>query len=151
MIQMSIQIKGSKQTKDKLKRLGSSLYNFKGPMGEIGEQAARYYSTQAFASQGGVFGGRWPALSPRYARVKAVLYPGRGMLIRTGKMQDSFTYTASSNQVLIGNKAPHFKYHQSTKPRNKIPRRAMMGVNDPIRKIVRGIIEADIKKKLRAA
>ena len=151
MLSMSITISGTKKTQEKLKRLGSSLYDFKGAMGEIGAEGAKYYSNQAFASQGGVFGGRWASLSPRYAAIKAVLYPGRPMMVRTGKMQDSFTYAASSKEVLIGNSAPQFKYHQSTAPRSKMPRRAMMGVNDPVRKMVRTIIEADVRKKMRAA
>lgn len=150
MLSMSITIRGSKETKAKLKRLGSSLYELKPEMADIGAKAAEYYSNQGFASQGGVFGARWAALSPRYAAIKAKLYPGRGMLVRTGKMQDSFTYAASNNQVIVGNSAPYFKYHQSTLPRSKMPRRASMGVNDPVRQMVRTIIEAGIRKKLRA-
>lgn len=151
MIGMTIKITGTRKVQDRLKRLGSSLYEFKGAMGEIGSEGAKYYSNQGFASQGGVFGGRWAALSPRYAAVKSKLYPGRPPLVQSGKMQNSFTFVASSKEVLIGNKAPYFKYHQSTLPRNKMPRRQTMGINDPIRKMVRSIIESDVKKKMRTA
>lgn len=149
-MQLSIQITGTKQTLRKLRKLGPELHNLKGTMEDIGAEAARYYSNQGFNSQGGVFGTPWQLLDRSYALRKARKYPGRSPLVATGEMKDSFTYTASSNSVLIGNKAEYFKYHQSTAPRSKIPRRATMGINGPIKSMVRSLIQADIQKKLRA-
>lgn len=151
MISMTVKISGTARVQQKLKRLGSSLYDLKSSMGEIGEMAAKYYSNQGFNSQGGVFGQGWSPLARRTMLGKAKKYPGRSPLVATGKMRNSFTYSASSKQVLIGNKMDYFKYHQSTLPRKKIPRRQTMGVNDPIRRMVSEIIKSEIKTKIRAA
>jgi len=119
-------------------------------MSEIGDEVAKYYANQGFNSQGGVFGAAWTPLKRTYALRKARRYPGRPPLVASGAMRDSFTYTAGSQEVLIGNKAEYFKYHQSTAPRSKMPRRQMMGINDPVRRTVRAIIEKEIQQKLRA-
>ena len=150
-MQLSIQITGTKDVQRKLRRLGPELTNLKGSMSEIGREAARYYSNQGFNSQGGVFGKAWTPLKRATTLRKARKYPGRPPLVATGKMRDGFTFTAGSNQVLIGNKVDYFKYHQSTAPRQKIPRRAMMGINAPIKQLVRTVIEAEIRKKIRTA
>jgi phage gpG-like protein len=151
MLSIQIRITGSRELKQKLTRLSSSLYDLRGAMDQVGAETARYYSNQGFNSQGGVFGAAWSPLARRTIVQKSRKYPGRSPLVRTGKMRDSFTYTASSRSVLVGNKMDYFKYHQSTLPRKKIPRRQMMGVNAPVKKIVQDIITAEIKRKIRAA
>lgn len=120
-------------------------------MNKIGDEAARYFANQGFSSQGGVFGARWSPLAKRTIVQKSKRFPGKSPLVRTGKMRDSFTYSASSRQVVIGNKMDYFKYHQSTLPRTKLPRRQMMGVNGPVRKMVQDIISDEIKLKIRNA
>lgn len=150
-MQLSVRITGSKNIQSKLKRLGPELNNLKGSMNEIGREAARYYSNQGFNSQGGVFGARWSPLKRATTLRKARKYPGRPPLVASGKMRDGFTYTAGSNQVLIGNKMDYFKYHQSTAPRSKIPRRVTMGINSPIKSLVRSSIQNEIQRKIRAA
>jgi phage gpG-like protein len=120
-------------------------------MNEIGSSAAKYYSNQGFNSQGGVFGSKWSPLARRTILRKSKTYPGRSPLVATGKMRDSFTYTASNRQVLIGNKMDYFKYHQSTLPRKKLPRRQTMGINSPIKQMIQGIVSAEVKRKIKAA
>lgn len=147
-MQLTIQITGTKKVIRKLERLGPKLNNNKSAMVDIGRNAAKYYSNQGFNSQGGVFGRAWTPLKAATAIRKARRYPGRPPLVATGAMRDGFTYVAGSNQVLIGNKTDYFKYHQSTAPRTRLPRRAMMGINAPIRALVKTTIEADIRRKL---
>jgi phage gpG-like protein len=151
MLELSIKIQGSKEVRAKLRRLGTSLYDLRSPMNEIGNQAARYYANQGMNSQGGVFGAAWTPLKRRTLARKSRTYPGRPPLVATGKMRDSFTFSASSKSVLVGNNAPYFKYHQSTLPRKRLPRRQMMGINAPVKKMVRDIISEEIERKIRAA
>lgn len=148
MMQVSISISGDRQLQTKLKRLGSSLYEFRAGMNDIGRNVARYYSVQGFTSQGGVFGAKWSPLAMRTILQKSKTYPGRPPLVRTGAMQNSFTFTAASQQVLIGNEMPYFKYHQSSAPRSRLPRRQMMGVNAPVKRMVRTILEAEVRRKI---
>lgn len=150
MMNLQIKITGTRQLKQKLTRLGSSLYDLRSSMGKIGNEAAKYYSNQGFNSQGGVFGANWSPLARRTVLRKSKTYPGRQPLVATGKMRDGFTYSASARQVLIGNKMDYFKYHQSTLPRKKIPRRQTMGINNPIKNMIRDIIAAEVKGKIQA-
>lgn len=152
-LSLRIEVTNDKQVIAKLKRLGFDLKEFPEAMKEIGKALARYYSGPAFLSQGGVFGQKWASLSPAYQAYKAKEYRAfaNSILVRgTGadSMQNEFEYVATKTEVVIGNRAPYFKYHQSAAPRTKIPRRQMMGVNDPVRDIVRDIIDEDVKKKL---
>lgn len=120
-------------------------------MEDIGDQAADYYANQGFNSQGGVFGSPWARLKTSTLLRKTKRYPGRPPLVATGAMRDSFTHVAGSQQVLIGNKVDYFKYHQSTAPRLRLPRRQMMGINVPISRMVKSTIEQEIRKKIRLA
>jgi len=148
---VSITITGTREVRAKIKKLGSSIYDLKSSMSVIGRQAADYYANQGMLSQGGVFGSGWKPLSARYAARKAKLYPGRPILVATGTMKDSFNYSATSTSVLVGNTAPQFKYHQSSEPRTKIPRRPMLGVNDQIKRMVREELTREITQKIKAA
>lgn len=147
-VSVTVKITGDKEEIAKLKKLGHSLHDFSKAMDMIGNEVVRYYSGQGFASQGGVFNNVWPSLNPLYAKQKAVDYPGRGILVKTGDMQRDFIYKATSKNVTISNTAPYFKYHQSTEPRSKMPYRPMMIVNDEVKGIIEQIIQQDIKYKL---
>lgn len=46
------------------------------------------YEEQVFASEGAAGLGKWAPLSPRYARWKALAFPGKGILTRTGRMRE---------------------------------------------------------------
>jgi Phage virion morphogenesis family len=153
MVKVTIVIKGDKETKAKLKRLGSSLYDFGSAMREVGKEVGRYYSNEGFNSQGGVFGRPWASLSPKTQAVKMLLYPQfvNVPLVATQTMKNSFVATTGRQSAIITNEAPYYKYHQSTLPRRKIPRRQMAGINDPVKRIIANILEQDIRRKIRAA
>lgn len=54
------------------------------------------------------------------------------LLEQTGKMRRSFRgEVTSGTQLTVGNTDNKFKYHQSNKPRTKIPRRVMLMVDAP--------------------
>lgn len=147
-MQVNVTITGDKELADKLKRLGTSFFDFSQAMRTIGAEAARYYANQGFASQGGVFQKIWSPLNQNYAVRKSKLYRGRPPLVASGTMQNSFEYQYGPQQVAIGNSAPYFKYHQSALPRTRLPRRAVMGINEPIRQMVIDTISASVKQKI---
>lgn len=149
MLNVTIKITGTSQEIAKLKRLTNGLKDLGSAMKEVGSETKKYYAGQAFASQGGVYGDEWQTLSPAYAKYKTKKYRGsRGLLVATGDMQRSFTFSSTKNSVTIGNDSPVFAYHQSTQARTKMPRRQMLGVNRDVRGIVKQVIEADIKRKI---
>lgn len=150
-MKITVVVTGDKAVRAKLKRLGSSLRDNKKAFDEISKQAIDYFQTRGFSSQGGVFGEKWQPLSSAYQRQKSRRYRGKSTLVATGKMQDSFYAETGKTYALIQNRAPYFKFHQSTAPRTKMPRRATMGVNEPIKRIVRNALKAEMSRKLRAS
>lgn len=136
---------------DALSMLGQSLVMFEEAFDNIGKNLSDYFSGQVFASQGQILGDQWPELSEQYEAWKAVNYPGRPPLIRTGEMQDSFAYDSTDTSLTMFNTSDHFVYHQSTEPRTIIPRRAMMAVNDDVRSIIAYLFDQDINAKIARA
>lgn len=155
-----------------LDKIGKSFVMFKDAFQSIGKELTSYFSQQVFNSEGGILGDKWAPLNERYRNYKATghtvldlalqrekrigdgvnVYPGRGILVRTGAMQNSFTYDADNNSLTVGNTADYFVFHQSTRePREKIPRRPMMALNEDVKTIISEIIDKDIKDKLRDA
>lgn len=151
-LQVTITVTGSDRTLQKMRRLGSSLYNFKDAMTEIGTQGKRYFAGTAWLSQGGVYGNKWAALTTPYAARKARKYPGRRMLVASGAMRAGFRMYADTNSVFIDNREPYFKYHQSSAARgSNLPRRQMIGASRGFRTIISTILRADIKRKVAGA
>lgn len=150
-MQLIITIKNADKIEKKLRRLGSSLTDLSSAMEAIGRDASEYYRDQVFASQGGALGAVWPRLSPRTIASKTKRYPQfvNTPLVATGKMRDSFTYSADRTSVRIGNNANYYKYHQSSAPRRRLPRRRMAGINPYIRKMVGLKIADSIRRKLQ--
>jgi hypothetical protein len=146
---ISVSIQGDKEVLAKLKRLGSGMYDFSKAMKEIGEQGKKYFSGPVFASEGGALGEPWRDLTRAYEERKAKKWRGRGILVASGTMRDSFYEVHDKMSVLISNDAPQFIYHQSTAPRKKLPRRPMIAANTAFQKIVQVAIRNDIQEKLR--
>lgn len=151
MSQIKITIEGGEELKRAFTKLGAEMLIFNRAMKDTGEFLGEYFANEAFASQGGVFGKKWARLNPQYAVQKAKLYAGRPTLIASGKMQRSFRSRHNNTSVEVDNTTSYFKYHQSEQPRNKLPRRPMMGVNAPIRRKITEIFEKDMQDKIKKA
>lgn len=152
---MSVQVEvtGGKELQAKLKQLGVDLNDYSNVMKVIGKDLVKYFSGPAFLSQGGVFGARWAKLSPAYQAYKMKHYRAftNTILVRSDgshAMRNDFTAVSNKTGVVIGNSADYFKYHQSAAPRSKIPRRQMMGVNDPVRQMIIADLKKDVAEKL---
>lgn len=84
-----------------------------------------------FRSEGAEGGEKWQELSPVYAGWKKAHYPGKPILQRTGDLVNSLTRERDPNAVrfeerktlTLGSKIPYAIYHQSPKPRKRLPRR----------------------------
>lgn len=124
---MSIKVTGGDKLIVKLNRL--QTMDLRPEFIQLGDFLRRYYSGEAFLSRGQVFGQRWQPI--KNSASKSRKYIGQP-LERTGKMRNSFVASVGKNQVTITNSAPYFKYHQSSAPRRVLPRRIMLGVNNPI-------------------
>lgn len=147
---ITVQITGAEQIASKLARLGAGLYQLDSSMRQIGQYLAKYFSNEAFASQGQVFGAMWERLNPAYSVWKAKHFPGRSPLVQTGEMENSFYFEAGSNSVIIGNRDPKFAWHQLGTSRG-LPARPMEGINDANKRMIGNILSAEIRRKIEAA
>jgi phage gpG-like protein len=88
-----------------------------------------------FESEGGSVGG-WAPLSPAYAAWKAKKYPGRPILVRSGALKRSLTYSgdrpgpeglfeATQQALVIGTRIPYARHHQRPKG-SRPPRRRVL-------------------------
>lgn len=147
MLKMTIRISGDDKVRRKLARMRT--LKLRNAMDEIGEKAISYFSNDAFATKGRVFGAAWQDLTPAYKRWKEKNYAGRGILQRTGNMQNSFFAEVGDTSVTIDNHSPVYKYHQSSAARTVMPRRQMAGINEPIKRIVKEAVKRDIERQLQ--
>lgn len=144
---ITLQITGATDIEEKLTRLGSRLYMLDKSMRQIGEYLARYFSNEAFASQGQVFSQTWPRLNPKYSIWKAKHFPGRPPEVLSGEMQRSFTFEAGSTSVRVGNTQDYFAYQQEGTSRG-LPPRPMIGINASNKRMIGEIISAEVKAML---
>lgn len=145
---VTITVTGLEDVQRKLKNLSQATSDLSPVMGDVGQYLSRFFSSEVFASRGGVIGEPWAPLSARYAALKAKQYPGRPPLVRTGVMQRSFKYDKGAHFARIYNNSPVFDYHQSNSPRSKMPERVMMKVDDAREREIGRLIEKFINDKI---
>lgn len=148
-LDVALEVKGDAQVKRSLVAVGLGVRDLRSAMNEVGRGAVKTFSGPVFTSRGQFIGESWPRLSDDYAARKAKKYPGRPVLVRTGEMQGGFKYESTGMSVTIYNPVPHFIYHQSTAPRTKIPRRAMIGIYKGLDADVRNTVSAVIARKIQ--
>lgn len=98
----------------------------------------RHTMHNVFASEG-AFEGRpkWKQLSPAYRLWKDINYPGRPILVRTGRMRGSLTdpwhpdhvHDIGPRAMSIGTKVPHSIFHQ--RGTVKMPQRKVIELTEP--------------------
>lgn len=118
-VQLSISIEGENQLRGAFESMGNALKSFREPLADSTKLLKKTFDTN-FNTKGSTIGEPW---QPRKRQ-----YPW-AILQKTGKMRKSFRDRISSFQAEIFNTAPYFKYHQSNKPRKKLPRRVMMKID----------------------
>lgn len=92
--------------------------NFTKEFEASGKKLVKFYSGEVFNTEGAVIGEKWVG-GPRYHKLQI-----------TGKMRNSFQHTASPSMLIVENTDPKFGYHQSNKPRTKLPRRVMLKLDN---------------------
>ncbi len=129
--QLQWNIEGEQQLSRRLRKISTGVSDFSKPFKRSAQHLIGVYTRDVFATKGAVIGEKWARLSPATVAAKARSGFPSDPLIRTGRMRRGFRSLVTSNQATIYNNTQHFKYHQSNKPRRKIPRRVMMklGIN----------------------
>ena len=148
---LSWSIEGEKQISRNLEGLKHNLKNFKEPFKDASNMLVGIFSKDVFSTKGSVIGEQWARLSPMTIKQKAKRGFGSEPLIATGTMQGSFRTIVETDKAVIYNKSDYFKYHQSNKPRKKLPRRVMMKIANTQKVEVVRIFQRHILESLNKA
>ena len=107
---------------------------------------------ESFSSRGRSTGTQWAPLSPVYAAWKNSAYPGRPLLVLTGRMRESFDSNSRDliynrkqknyKMLTLGTRVPYAGYHQSGT--SKMPRRPLFVVSKEIGKRWGEYLSADL-------
>jgi len=149
-MQLTWSIEGETQLARKLEHIGKEIKDWKPAFREAADRLQTIFSNDVFRTEGGVIGQSWEPLKPRYLAQKVQSGYPPDILIRTGKMKESFFSNVTKDYAEIGNNAEYFKYHQSKQPRSKIPRRIMMKLGNPQKEIVTKIFHTYWYKKVNS-
>lgn len=127
---LSWEIEGEKQLSRNLLVLADRIKDWTPAFKETGITLKNIFEDDVFNTDGGVINENWAPLSKAYAYKKAKMYPGKGILEATGAMRNGFMTLWRPDMAMVWNKVEYFKYHQSNKPRNVLPRRVMIKLAD---------------------
>lgn len=124
MIELNWSIEGEKQISRRLDITPRKINDFTQPLMRIGAELKTAIDSN-YSSRGALFGAKWKKRKDKKP------HP---LLEKTGKMRASFEKRLGPGYLEIYNTADYFKYHQSNKPRRKLPRRVMLKI-DQVRKV----------------
>lgn len=114
------------------------INNMRRPLGQAREQLLS--TTQLnFGVVGGLMGGWKP-------RARIYSWP---LLQRTGRMRSNFQSRVDPNRMEIWNPTHYFKYHQSNRPRKRLPRRVMLKIIAQDKRRIQKFFQAHIQNALR--
>lgn len=139
---LSFSIEGEKQLSRNLLILADRIQDWTPAFRETASSLKAVFEEDVFKTQGGAIGEHWSPLSAAYAHKKAQMYPGKGILEATGRMKSGFMAEFKSNYAKVWNEVEYFKYHQSNKPRSKLPRRVMMKLDNSQKTMVIKIFQS---------
>lgn len=148
-MKLSFEIEGQKELSRHLRKVSDNVKDFESTFRKVGSYLRDFIKQDVFESRGRVYGKPWKPLDKKYAFWKSQHYPGRGILEASGTLRKSFKYKSGKKSVVVSNTSPYFMYHQSNKPRKKIPRRVMMKLDEPRRQKIVKMFHRDLIYKLK--
>lgn len=117
MLYLSGNLEGEQQLDRILGTMDGKFNDFREPLERSKEQLLK--TTSSNFSLGGHLMGGWKPRKRIYA------HP---ILDKTGAMKNNFQSRVTNTQMEIWNPTRYFKYHQSNKPRTRLPRRVMLKI-----------------------
>jgi phage gpG-like protein len=142
----NISVSGESELVDKLSTLTGSLLVWPEEMSKTGDLVKAYLSNQVYASQGTVLGAQWAPLSAAYSAAKVKKYPGKGTLVASGEMMQSYYTVPTDLAVTIMAGVDYAQYHQTGT--SKMPQRLLFALNDTLIAGIEAIFTAGIEARL---
>ena len=146
---MNITVVGAPELSARLSRVAANIGKMLPEFQLVGEELKHFYETVPFLSQGTIYGAGWEPLNPKYKAWKENHWRGKGILVESGKMMDSFAYKANEVSVVIYNESKLFEYHQMGT--TKMPQRIMMKLDTDRKTLVIDTISKSLRERINAA
>lgn len=123
-VSITFELEGEKQLSVELAVVADHIKDWEPPLTKVGDILLKSFEMN-FNSRGQLFQGGWP---------KRSIEKPWPLLEKSGDMRSGFDAAVKSDYIELGNTTKHFKYHQSNKPRARLPRRIMMKIDEPRRR-----------------
>lgn len=148
-ISLRFEIEGEKLIARRFEILEDTVKDWSQTFEEIGADLVKTFQMN-FQSSGALLEKPWAPLSPRTIEQKLKAGYPADILIRTGTMRDSFSKEFGPMYVMVNNPVTYFKYHQSNRPRTKLPRRVMIALTNNMRNEIVKRFQARLQKQLQS-
>lgn len=148
MLDLYFEIEGEEQLVRRISDLDISMKDWTPEFQKVGGLLKKTFRDN-FSSEGALIGERWAPLKPATLLQKQRLGYPPDILIRTQRMKNSFQDRPTNLFVEISNTAPWFIYHQSNKPRRKLPRRVMMRIDNRRKEEIVKIFQKAVQDRLQ--
>lgn len=129
---LSFEVEGDAEVMRGFSRFADNVKDLSEPFREI---AADFYKGEErqFETEGSYGAGGWQALAPATILQKERAGYPLDILVRSGELKKSLTEEGGANikeinplVMRLGTRVPYAIYHQSNKPRRKLPRRPVI-------------------------
>lgn len=149
MFTIRLDVKGVPETRVLLAKYARSLHDWSPEMREIKTTFKKFLTRDVFESEGAVFGRPWKPLSPTYRDFKRVTFSGRGILQRSGDLRKGWMFVSDDKSVTMENTVDYGIYHQSTRPRKKLPRRPLLHIDQARQDYIVDTLRKGMIKRLK--
>lgn len=123
-VALSVEVEGIEEVSMMFSTAGKKAENMHEPLQNSSSMMLKTFDMN-FNSHGKELGEPWQRRKQGYP------WP---MLEKTGLMKESFDSVVTNDFVVLFNTVPYFKYHQSSAPRKRLPRRVMMKIDEERRR-----------------
>lgn len=144
-MKLSIELGGVSVLSREIRRTVSRIDDLRPALEAVAKMLAEA-NRKNFDSEGAAGSlGRWAPLSPAYRAWKDVHYPGKPILVRTGKLRDELTkvplgvQTTTATSLKVGSDIAYGGYHQTGTAR--MPRRAPIALEETVRRDMVKVIQ----------
>lgn len=148
-MKLSWSIEGQEQLVRNLTNVGKGIKDWAPAFKEAADKLKKVFSDDVFKTRGAIINEKWDPLKPRYLAQKVKGGFPSDPLVKTGKMKEDFQSIVKTDMAEIWNATQYFKYHQSSAPRSKLPRRVMMKLAENQKQIVVKIFHTYWYKKTK--
>lgn len=147
--QLSWKIEGEQQLLRNLRGVSETMGDWQPAFEEAAEELKDIFSNDVFATKGKAIDEDWESLKPSYLAAKRRKGYPPDPLIKTGEMQKSFKTLAKTDHAKVWNAIAYAEYHQSNKPRKKLPRRVMLKLGNDQKAMIVKTFHTHFVKKLK--